>query len=156
MSAGFTCYQIPRVRVLHYMQGVRSMLASFDILIVTLVSNAIVLLSLLHDRGYKKKKYKPEHTQTDLGAKTNLEMQRQISNHLTMKAMWGSDEHLVAIDEQDSDDRSESIRMETLKAGKKARPSQDKRSTDFLSEPQRVKLQDIRIASTWEVSITQK
>ncbi|TEY53007.1 hypothetical protein BOTCAL_0252g00050 [Botryotinia calthae] len=39
-------------------QQIRSLLASFDILLTTLVSNASVIGSLLQDKGYKKTKYK--------------------------------------------------------------------------------------------------
>ncbi|KAB8304751.1 hypothetical protein EYC80_004105 [Monilinia laxa] len=39
-------------------QQIRSLMASFDILLTTLISNASVIGSLLQDKGYKKTKYK--------------------------------------------------------------------------------------------------
>ncbi|QSZ29514.1 hypothetical protein DSL72_004028 [Monilinia vaccinii-corymbosi] len=39
-------------------QQTRSLMASFDILLTTMISNASVIGSLLHDRGYKKSKYR--------------------------------------------------------------------------------------------------
>jgi hypothetical protein len=53
-----TIYQIYRVTLHNGDQPLRTLLASIDILLVTFTSNAVVLSSLLQDRGYKKSKYR--------------------------------------------------------------------------------------------------
>lgn len=50
-----TCYQLPTVISHRGEQQFRSLVASFDILLATFISNAIVLGSLLQDRGYKRR-----------------------------------------------------------------------------------------------------
>lgn len=155
MSVALTGYQLPHVINQHFMQSSRSLIASLDIVVATLVSNAIVLLSLLQDKGYKKRKYRPG-AQADLGVKAPFETGRKRSDSSPPQTKWGSDENLVSVQETDSEGHPSMIRMATLKSSKKSRSSQEKKSSEDLREPQRVKLQDIRIASTWEVSISQK
>lgn len=155
VSVALTCYQMPHVMNQHFSQGTRSLMASLDILVATIVSNAIVLLSLLQDRGYKKRRYRAG-TQTELPSKGPFDAGRRRSESSPAQTKWGSNENLVSILETDSDGNPNMIRMGTIKNSKKSRSSQDKRSVEDLHEPERVRLQDIRIASTWEVSITQK
>jgi hypothetical protein len=131
-------------------------MASLDVLVATVISNAIVLLSLLQDRGYKKRKYKPGTTQADLAAKAPFDAGRRRSDSSPPQTKWGSNENLVSLQETDSRGRSDIIRMKTLKGSTTSKSSLEKRSQEDLNEPPRAKLQDIRIASTWEVSITQK
>ncbi|TAQ85608.1 hypothetical protein B7494_g6066 [Chlorociboria aeruginascens] len=58
LSVAFTIYQLPAVIERNNDQRFRSLLASFDILIATVTTNAVVLASLLQDRGYKKVRYR--------------------------------------------------------------------------------------------------
>ncbi|PQE31958.1 hypothetical protein CJF32_00001570 [Rutstroemia sp. NJR-2017a WRK4] len=53
-----TIYQLPQVTSHHGDQRLRSLIASFDILLTTFTSNSSVIGSLLQDKGYKKSKYK--------------------------------------------------------------------------------------------------
>ena len=129
-------------------------MASLDILIATVISNAIVLLSLLQDRGYKKRRYRPGTAQADPAVKAPIVTGRERSSSSPSQTKWGSNENLVSNRETDGDGKSDMIQMERLNSNKQSTSSKDKASADTVNEPQRAKLQDIRIASTWEVSIT--
>ncbi|KAM3078588.1 hypothetical protein ACMFMG_006458 [Clarireedia jacksonii] len=59
-----TIYQLPQVISHHGDQRLRSLIASFDILLATFTSNSSVIGSLLQDKGYKKSKYKNPITGT--------------------------------------------------------------------------------------------
>lgn len=58
----FTIYQVSRLlsSANANTQGRRSLLASLDILLATFIANAVVLVSLIRDRGFKKSKWKWE------------------------------------------------------------------------------------------------
>ncbi|KAH8588364.1 hypothetical protein B0O99DRAFT_488826, partial [Bisporella sp. PMI_857] len=58
LCISLTAYQLYSIVSRHGAQQRRSLLASFDLLVSTFTSNAVVLGSLLRDRGYKKEKYK--------------------------------------------------------------------------------------------------
>ncbi|KAF8863941.1 hypothetical protein BDZ45DRAFT_582773 [Acephala macrosclerotiorum] len=61
LSIVFIAYSLPHITHHHFSQQARSLLASLDILLSTFISNAVVLFSLLADRGYKKSKYRFQH-----------------------------------------------------------------------------------------------
>lgn len=130
----FTSGQIATVLSHAGDQQLRSVLASIDILLATATSNAIVLSSLLQDKGYKKTKYK-----YDAGG----ELQKIKSNNNGRKAArdrWGSDEDLMMAS---SDDRSSvAIGMEPLSPDGNA-----------LRAPPKARMQEIRVNQTWEVAV---
>lgn len=134
VSVGITCYQMPGVIQHHGSQQLRSLIASADILTVTFTSNAIVLISLIQQRGYKKSKFKYTNAAT---------MRNSIKvtggRAAVMKNSWGSDEDLMREDSL-SDAKSgngggSSIVMDTLE----------------MKKPPQAKLQEIRVNQTWEV-----
>lgn len=94
----------------------------------------MVLASLLQDRGYKKSKFK----QRSIDRKSSIIEGR--------KNRWGSDEDLII----DGDTKNELIPMEVLKG---ERPFS---GVSGVSEPGRAKLQEIRVASTWEVHVDRR
>lgn len=144
----------------HFLQPTRSLLASLDILLTTFIANAVVLLSLLRDRGYKKTKYKHGtalagyHTKGTMGSGG-----RKRAGESPQLTKWGSDENLVSSDDHGySDTKGVSISMEVL-SDKRSRSSAERTSPGRTSQehglevPPQAKLQEIRIASTWEVSV---
>lgn len=58
VNVGFTCFRLPYIRANHGAQRYRTLLASIDILITTASANALVVISFLKDRGFKKLKYR--------------------------------------------------------------------------------------------------
>jgi hypothetical protein len=134
LSTALNAYQIPRIIHALGAQPIRSLLASFDILLSTATANAVVLASLLQDRGYKKSKFK----QRSIDRKSSIIEGR--------KNRWGSDEDLII----DGDTKNELIPMEVLKG---ERPFS---GVSGVSEPGRAKLQEIRVASTWEVHVDRR
>lgn len=65
-SVGFTCYRLPSIHARDGSQRYRTLLASVDILISTTSANALVVISFLKDRGFKKLKYRPRHGEDDV------------------------------------------------------------------------------------------
>src|SRR6187402_860998 len=88
LGISLTLYQIPTVISRHGLQQYRSLVASFDILLSTFTSNAVVLGSLLQDRGYKKEKYKFD------GAEFNVRRSNERTGRRPT-TRWGSDEDLM-------------------------------------------------------------
>lgn len=159
-SAALTCYQMPFIISEHFLQPTRSLLASLDILLTTFISNAVVLLSLLRDRGYKKTKYKHGTALAGFHTKGTMGIGgRKRVNESPPLTKWGSDENLVSSNDRGyGDTKDVSIRMEVL-SDKRSRSSAERTSPERtrpehgLDLPPQVKLQEIRIASTWEVSV---
>jgi len=141
LSTALTVYSIPYIIYSLGAQPIRSLIASFDILLATFTANATVLTSLLQDRGYKKSKFKQR----------NMERERR-SSHMTAKSRtiviggsknnWGSDEDLIR-----DGDMKDVIRMDDLDGEKVPR------EIDGLERPDKAKLQEIRVDSAWEVHI---
>ena len=139
------------------MQPMRSLLASMDILLATIISNAIVLLSLLRDRGYKKTKYKHGTAQAGFHTKGTVGIggNRRRGGESPPTTKWGSDENLVSNHDAYGDKKGAMISMEVLRSDKRSRSSGERTSVEEtgLDAPPKAKLQDIRIATTWEVSV---
>jgi len=92
----------------------------------------VVLASLLQDRGYKKSKFKQQRS-TD----------RRVSVIEGRKNRWDSDEDLII----QGSAKDESIRLEVFKG---------ERPFSLIIEPANAKLQEIRVANTWEVHIDRR
>jgi hypothetical protein len=129
-----TLYQIPKVISHHGAQPFRTLVASFDILISTAAANAVVLGSLLQDRGYKKAKYKHGVTELDGFAR------RPSAPGHTLRDTWGSDEDLMRADAE----------------GKVVVIGMDELPIQGVEEPAKAKLSEIRVASTWEVKVVER
>lgn len=85
---GITCYRVPSVIRRGGNQPYRSLIASFEILAATAVSNALVIGSFVRDRGAKKLKYKRQ-----LGSASVLESvdDSHVRRNTVMQKQWGSD-----------------------------------------------------------------
>jgi hypothetical protein len=147
-----------------FAQPIRSLLASFDILLATFISNAIVLISLLQDRGYKKSKYK-HGTERD-GFHVKGAQKGGIGDGVgrVRHERWGSDEDLMR--GSDGDDASlgkktdgtivsvESIGMRDLQKNGSLRTERDRsRDKGLPGVPGKVKLKEIRVATTWDIRV---
>ncbi|KAL3426849.1 integral membrane protein [Phlyctema vagabunda] len=137
----FTIGQI--TTVLHHAgdQQVRSLLASIDIFIATATSNAVVLGSLLQDKGYKKTKYKyhdasagAELQKIKTGAATAAGTDK-ARHAAAARNRWGSDEDLIRSTSDRSSEHAAPIGLDTLAPLQKAR------------------LQEIHVNQTWEVQV---
>lgn len=58
VNVAFTCYRLPTILTENGSQRYRILMASIDILISTASANALVVISFLQDRGFKKPKYR--------------------------------------------------------------------------------------------------
>jgi hypothetical protein len=148
----------------HFAQPLRSLLASFDILLATFISNATVLVSLLQDRGYKKTKYK-HGTEREGFNPTKLVPGEGISR--VRHERWGSDEDLMRGSDGDSVSLKakkdgmtvvvESIGMRDLKRdgslGRQRGQSREGRDTHLPDMPGKAKLKEIRVATTWDIRV---
>lgn len=145
LPSSMTSYQLYRVTSHAGAQPLRTLLTSLDILLVTFTSNAVVLTSLLKDRGYKKSKYK--HVQElNIGPKATRSASRPS---------WGdSDEDLMG----DHKEVGGGIGMQVLRVDgkstivKKQGKEGQEATVEVLSPLPTAKLQDIRVATTWEIS----
>ena len=102
LGVTLTIYQIVMVINHNGGQQFRSLVASFDILVATATSNAIVLGSLLQDRGYKKEKYKYRVAGGEFNVKRNEAGSRRPTTR------WGSDEDLMRPGDMSIDDGKDS------------------------------------------------
>ena len=124
----------------------RSLIASFDILLATFTSNAVVLGSLLRDRGYKKTKYKHGDAKSGFNARKGSAVERGPGTTKVMHERWGSDEDLMRTSSP-GDKGSVVIGLEEL-------PSPDgSMKTDL---PPKARFPEIRVASTWEVNVDRR
>jgi hypothetical protein len=83
LCIAFAGYRVPAVIRAHGSQQLRSLLASFELLLATAVSNAIVINSFARDKGVKKRKFSGETGIQDAEA-----------GQVRM-AYWGSDDDLA-------------------------------------------------------------
>lgn len=129
-------------------------MASLDILLSTFISNAIVLFSLLADRGYKKTKYKytdnpnaPGASNGFLGLGGGEGRDRKGSVVDRVRERWGSDEDLI------TGKGGETIGLKELNVGGNGGSLKGKGG---VKRPEEVKLGDIRVNSTWEITVDDK
>ncbi|PBP16071.1 putative integral membrane protein [Diplocarpon rosae] len=128
-------------------QHFRSLIASFEILLATFTSNALVLVSLLQDRGYKKTKYKVAPTDYE---SRNILSQVPTTARGRGSSVWGGDADLMAGGKQYSDIMAMGVY-----------PSKDveldgggaRRGSKLPKEPEKAKMQEIRYAQTWEITV---
>lgn len=116
VNVAFTCFRLPFIRVNHGAQRYRTLLASVDILIATASANALVVISFLKDRGFKKLKYRHREGEdhepstggvvssgVELESLDNVNGERPFSNRKSIlpsprRPTWGSDEDLMRDD----------------------------------------------------------
>ena len=128
-------------------QHFRSLVASFDILLATFTSNAVVLASLLQDRGYKKTKYKHGDARSGFNVRKGSAggvTEREFAATKVLHDRWGSDEDLMRTS-SGGDKGSVVIGLDDL-----AGPA---RSRDLLPK---VKFPEIRVASTWDIQVDRR
>lgn len=141
LGIALTIYQLPMVISHQGAQQFRTVVASFDILLATFTSNAVVIGSMLQDRGYKKEKYKYNSQNT----KRNDGGSRRPTNP------WGSDEDLMRPGES-SEDGKEGVLIGLRSLGR----SDSRKSLRRPEELPKVKFPEIRVANTWEVQVDER
>jgi len=143
-----TIYQIPMVIKHNGAQQFRSLVASFDVLLATFISNAVVLGSLLQDRGYKKEKYKFGAAGRDFNTKRNDGGTRRPTTR------WGSDEDLMRPGDLSTDDGKEGNGKGVV-IGLRELDVDGKKSIDGHGPdpPPKARFPEIRVASTWEIKV---
>lgn len=143
-----TIYQIPMVIKHNGAQQFRSLVASFDILVATFTSNAVVLGSLLQDRGYKKEKYKFGTAGRDFNTKRTDGGTRRPTTR------WGSDEDLMRPGDLSTDDGKDGSGKGVV-IGLRELDVDGKKSVEGHRPelPPKAKFPEIRVASTWEIKV---
>jgi hypothetical protein len=137
-----TIYQLPTVISRLGEQQFRSLVASFDILLATFTANAVVLGSLLQDRGYKKTKYKHGDAKSGFNARKGSAAERGFGTTV-LHNRWGSDEDLMRTS-SGGDKGSVVIGLEELPS-----PTESRKP----DVPPKAKFPEIRVASTWEIQV---
>jgi hypothetical protein len=146
LGIALTIYQITSVISHNGRQQYRTLVASFDILLATFTSNAVVLGSLLQDRGYKKeKKYKFSPTAI---IKRNSQTTRRPTTR------WGSDEDLMRSGDSNEDGKDGSGRGVVIGLTELKKKSAEE--TRKPVPPPKAMFPEIRIASTWEVKVVER
>ncbi|KAF3398418.1 hypothetical protein F1880_006279 [Penicillium rolfsii] len=87
-----TCYRVPSVINRRGAQPYRSLVASFEILAATAVSNLVVIGSFVRDRGVKKLKYKRAQGSASVTESMDNSFVRR---NTVMQHQWGSDSDLA-------------------------------------------------------------
>ncbi|KAJ5082323.1 hypothetical protein N7532_011366 [Penicillium argentinense] len=88
-----TCYRVPSVIEHSGSQQYRSLIASFEILAATAVSNMLVIGSFVRDRGVKKLKYKRDQGSASVSESMDTS---NVRRNTVMQHQWGSDRDLAA------------------------------------------------------------
>ena len=158
LSIILTIYQLPTVISHLGRQQFRTLVASFDILLATFISNAVVLGSLLQDRGYKKTKYKHGDAKSGFNARKGsatagdgvggLEGRGGGRFGKVAHERWGSDEDLMRTS-SGGDKGSVVIGLEEL-------PSPTESARRKPDVPPKAKFPEIRVASTWEIQVDRR
>ncbi|KAK6585934.1 hypothetical protein PZA11_000991 [Diplocarpon coronariae] len=128
-------------------QHFRSLIASFEILLATFTSNALVLVSLLQDRGYKKTKYKIPPADYE---SRNILSQVPTTARGRGSSLWGGDTDLMAGGKGYSDVVAMDVYPSTdleLDSGAA------RRGSTLPKEPKKARMQEIRYAQTWEITV---
>jgi hypothetical protein len=87
-----TSYRVPSVIQHNGSQQYRSLIASFEILAATAVSNVLVIGSFVRDRGVKKLKYKRAQGSASVSESMDKSFVRR---NTVMQNQWGSDSELA-------------------------------------------------------------
>ncbi|KAJ4385553.1 hypothetical protein N0V93_009982 [Gnomoniopsis smithogilvyi] len=116
VNVAFTCYRLPTLYARDGAQRYRTLLASIDILVSTASANALVVVSFLKDRGFKKLKYRHREGEDDDPLEhvisTGMELESMDNGNSTThsagpfskrrsplpsprRPTWGSDEDLM-------------------------------------------------------------
>ncbi len=108
-SVGINLYRLPNIIDRDGAQTFRTLMASLDMLVATITVNAVVLSSLVQDKGYKKLKYK--HARDVMDPFTG----RGVTKVQTNKSRQGSDEDLMQYDDVEMGTGLGEIEMEGLR-----------------------------------------
>ncbi|KAJ5975463.1 hypothetical protein N7481_009170 [Penicillium waksmanii] len=87
-----TCYRVPSVIEHSGSQQYRSLIASFEILAATAVSNMVVIGSFVRDSGVKKLKYKRDQGSASVSESMD---NSTVRRNTVMQSHWGSDSDLA-------------------------------------------------------------
>jgi hypothetical protein len=126
-SVAVNLYRLPNIINRQGDQTFRTLMASIDILVATIAVNAVVLSSLVQDKGYKKLRYKH---MLDRDPFTGT-----AANKNQLKMRQGSDEDLMQYDDMEQNEPS--IEM------------------DGIRRPEHAKYPVIVVESRWEVDTTE-
>lgn len=126
-SVAVNLYRLPNIINRQGDQSFRTLMASIDILVATIAVNAVVLSSLVQDKGYKKLRYKH---MVDGDPYTG-----NAANKSTLKKQQESDEDLMQYD--DLEQNGPSIEM------------------DRIRRPEQAKFPVIVVESRWDVDTTE-
>ncbi|KAG9229100.1 hypothetical protein BJ875DRAFT_475785 [Amylocarpus encephaloides] len=161
-------------------QGHRTLMASLDILLNTFIANAVVLMSLIRDRGYKKSKWKWEVIATGKEAggsgrsitkkvRTNWDAREgqyvtvgtntKISGGGGRKDVWGGGMaelnkkgSLIGINRGEEESSIEMTNFEGSDQGSFLKDEECGVRMDGVERPERARLLgEIRVAREWEV-----
>lgn len=137
VNVAFTCFRLPFIRFNHGAQRYRTLLASVDILVSTASANALVVISFLKDRGFKKLKYRHREGEDDgpdeegvISSGVELESLDNVNNSgpfgnrkstlpSPRRPTWGSDEDLMR-DDSDGGPSTHTISARDTESGEAA------------------------------------
>jgi hypothetical protein len=128
LSVTVNLYRLPSIIDHRGDQQFRTLMASIDMLVATVAANAVVLSSLLQDKGYKKLKYRHMADGDPFKARTG--------SKTPLKNQWGTDEDLMQYD--DMENNAPSIEMNPIRRLEQA------------------KFPVIMVESRWEVDTIEK
>lgn len=133
-------------------------------LLNTFTANAVVLFSLLADRGYKKSKFKNDFAGTKTGRSGVIKGGKGSLGRADER--WGSDEDLM-----EGKGAGVVIGMRDLGEGERERDRDGEEDEGIgplaggglgrkksvgIARPKEARLGDIRVASTWEIRVDDK
>ncbi|KAI9648512.1 hypothetical protein NHQ30_003147 [Ciborinia camelliae] len=142
-----TIYQLQKVVAHRGDQQIRSLMASFDILLTTLISNASVIGSLLQDKGYKKTKYKtPIFRDIPSSSPSTRYTRRLGSDEDLIPDTDGKAAMMIALDVLHETATRENDEAKEFGAG---------RAGNRVTRPEHVWAGDqIRVERAWDVQVT--
>ncbi|RDL32380.1 uncharacterized protein BP5553_08836 [Venustampulla echinocandica] len=152
-SVALTLYQIPAVIQHQGLQPFRTLIASIDILLATVVANAPVLVSLIQDRGAKKSKFKwrPSLASDNEGALRKAEAGWKTKWQDGNGKSKGRPDGKSAAGGQEID-RGMALEMDDMRPLCGGREFSRVDVNVGVGTPENVRLGDIRVATTWEVT----
>ncbi|EKD14062.1 integral membrane protein, putative [Drepanopeziza brunnea f. sp. 'multigermtubi' MB_m1] len=151
LSIAVTVYSLVHIPQKGGLQQYRSLLASLDILLATFTSNALVLISLIQDRGYKKVKYRAPPRDSD-GRSTRTPTCRS-SGSVRHSSRWVSDDDLMNDTSKEEDPGAgfvldaypQKVEPGDSRSSAERSAARERRAGVILEQPLRAKLQEIRV-----------
>ncbi|KAI9046613.1 hypothetical protein LZ554_009356 [Drepanopeziza brunnea f. sp. 'monogermtubi'] len=160
LSIAVTLYSLVHIPQEGGLQQSRSLLASLDILLATLTANALVLISLIQDRGFKKVRYRAPLRDSD-GRSTPTPACRFSGSSRQSSSRWGgSDEDLMNDSKAEEDaagfvldayPRKVELEPADFKSDAERNAARERRVGFILEQPLKAKLQEIR--ADWEITV---